>query len=200
MKKLIFTLSAIFLFITAAVAGGYEVGSKVKSFTLKNIDGKMVNFDSYPDAKGFIVVFTCNECPYAVAYEDRVNELNKKYADLGYPVIAINPNDAEKVPGDSYEMMKVRAKEKGITYAYVHDENQDVAKQFGATRTPHVYVVERKAKDMVVQYIGAIDNNTRDAEAADEKYVESAVDALIGGSEVPTKSTKAIGCTIKWAS
>lgn len=200
MKKSIFTLSAIFLFITAAVAGGYEVGSKVKSFTLKNIDGKMVNFDSYPDAKGFIVVFTCNECPYAVAYEDRVNELNKKYADLGYPVIAINPNDAEKVPGDSYEMMKVRAKEKGITYAYVHDENQDVAKQFGATRTPHVYVVERKAKDMVVQYIGAIDNNTRDAEAADEKYVESAVDALIGGSEVPTKSTKAIGCTIKWAS
>lgn len=200
MKKLIFTLSAIFLFITAAVAGGYEVGSKVKSFTLKNIDGKMVNFDSYPDAKGFIVVFTCNECPYAVAYEDRVNELNKKYADLGYPVIAINPNDAEKVPGDSYEMMKVRAKEKGITYAYVHDENQDIAKQFGATRTPHVYVVERKAKDMVVQYIGAIDNNTRDAEAADEKYVESAVDALIGGSEVPTKSTKAIGCTIKWAS
>jgi peroxiredoxin len=200
MKKSIFTLSAIFLFITAAVAGGYEVGSKVKSFTLKNIDGKMVNFDSYPDAKGFIVVFTCNECPYAVAYEDRVNELNKKYADLGYPVIAINPNDAEKVPGDSYEMMKVRAKEKGITYAYVHDENQDVAKQFGATRTPHVYVVERKAKDMVVQYIGAIDNNTRDAEAADEKYVESAVDALIGGSEVPIKSTKAIGCTIKWAS
>jgi peroxiredoxin len=200
MKKSIFTLSAIFLFITAAVAGGYEVGSKVKSFTLKNIDGKMVNFDSYPDAKGFIVVFTCNECPYAVAYEDRVNELNKKYADLGYPVIAINPNDAEKVPGDSYEMMKVRAKEKGITYAYVHDENQDIAKQFGATRTPHVYVVERKAKDMVVQYIGAIDNNTRDAEAADEKYVESAVDALIGGSEVPTKSTKAIGCTIKWAS
>ncbi|MFT6815856.1 MAG: peroxiredoxin [Sphingobacteriales bacterium] len=200
MKKSIFTLSAIFLFITAAVAGGYEVGSKVKSFTLKNIDGEMVNFDSYPDAKGFIVVFTCNECPYAVAYEDRVNELNKKYADLGYPVIAINPNDAEKVPGDSYEMMKVRAKEKGITYAYVHDENQDIAKQFGATRTPHVYVVERKAKDMVVQYIGAIDNNTRDAEAADEKYVESAVDALIGGSEVPTKSTKAIGCTIKWAS
>lgn len=198
MKKYVFlTLISLFALAFTLDKGGYEVGDKASDFSLKNVDGKMVSLASYEDAKGYIVVFTCNSCPYSVAYEDRIIELHNKYAPKGYPVIAINPNDDEKSPKDSYDLMKVRAKEKNFPFAYVYDDTQSITKSYGATNTPHVYVLD---KDRTVKYIGAIDNNTRDASAADKKYVEDAVDALIKSKEVPTKKTKAIGCTIKWAS
>ncbi|WP_375578782.1 thioredoxin family protein [Marivirga tractuosa] len=198
MKKLIsLSLMLIALMAFSFKKGGYEVGDKARDFSLKNVDGKMVSMDSYEDAKGFMVIFTCNTCPYSVAYEDRIIELHEKYADKGVPVIAINPNDDEKSPKDSFEKMIVRAKEKGFPFPYVYDETQEITKAYGATNTPHVYVLDA---DKTVKYIGAIDNNTKSAERADKKYVEDAVDAILNGSEVPEKKTKAIGCTIKWAS
>jgi len=198
MKKLIYLLVFSFLISSFTVLKeGYEVGDKATDFSLKNVDGEMLSLSSYEDAKGYIVIFTCNSCPYSVAYEDRIIELHNEYAAKGFPVIAINPNDDKKSPKDSYDLMKVRAQEKDFPFAYVYDDTQKITKTYGATNTPHVYVLDAERN---VKYIGAIDNNTKSAENADKKYVEDAVDALLEGEDVPEKKTKAIGCTIKWAS
>ncbi len=179
------------------VTNGYQVGDIVKDFSLKNVDGKMVSMANYTDAKGFIITFTCNTCPYSVAYEDRLIELDKKYASQGYPVIAINPNNPEARPDDNFEAMQTRAKEKGFTFPYMLDVGQKVYPQFGASRTPHMYVIAKTDKGHQVKYIGAIDDNYKDAAATTKHYVEDAVDALLAGKEVEVKTTKAIGCSIK---
>ncbi len=188
------TLSA---FTVTTDEGGYKIGDIATDFSLENIDGKMVSLSDFKDAKGFIVVFTCNTCPYAVAYEDRVEALNKKYADKGYPVVAIMPNNTDVKPGDSMEEMKARAKAKGFTFPYLMDKGQKIYPQYGATKTPHVYLLEKTKKGNVVKYIGAIDDNYKDASAVKTKYVENAVDALLKGKEIEVKETRAIGCTIK---
>ena len=176
---------------------GYEIGSIATDFTLKNVDNQTVSLRDMKDAKGYIVIFTCNHCPYAVAYEDRIIALDKKYKKLGYPVIAINPNNPEKQKEDSFEKMQVRAKEKGFTFPYLFDEGQKIYPQYGATKTPHVYILEKTNKGNVVKYIGAIDDNHADESAVKEKYVENAVNALLDNKEVSVKTTKAIGCSIK---
>ena len=190
----IFSLSA---FTTTPVHKGYEVGDYATDFKLENIDGNMVSLSDYKDAKGFIVIFTCNTCPYAVMYEDRIVALDKKYADKGYPVIAIMPNNTDVKPGDSMENMKQRAKEKGFTFPYLMDEGQKIYPQYGATKTPHVFVLQKTQKGNQVKYIGAIDDNYKDASAVTTKYVEDAVDALLNGKEIKETQTRAIGCTIK---
>ena len=176
---------------------GYKIGDFVADFKLENIDGKMVSMSDFKEAKGFIITFTCNTCPYAVAYEDRVEGLNKMYATKGYPVIAIMPNNIEVKPDDNMESMQERAKEKGFTFPYLMDKGQRVYPQFGATKTPHIYVVKKTDKGNVVKYIGAIDDNYQDANAVKNKYVEDAVNALLDGKDVIVKETKAIGCSIK---
>lgn len=191
------TLIITSLTLTSVFAQGYKVGDEATDFKLKNIDGKMVSLSDYKDAKGFIVIFTCNHCPYAIAYEDRIIALDKKYKSLGYPVIAINPNDPEVQPQDSFELMKERAKSKGFTYPYLIDEGQKIYPQYGAQKTPHVYILKKEGKKNIVKYIGAIDNNYKNANDADQKYAENALDALLKGVEPEVKSTVAIGCTIK---
>jgi glutathione peroxidase-family protein len=180
--------------------GGYTTGDAAADFSLKNVDGKMISMSNYKNAKGFIIVFTCNHCPFAKAYESRIMDLDKKYASKGYPVIAINPNDPGMAPDDSYENMIARAKEKNYSFPYVFDETQNVARAFGATRTPHVYVLEKENGKNIVKYIGAIDNNSDEPEKVTQRFVEDAVNALLEGKPVPTTETKAIGCTIKWRS
>lgn len=200
MKKITAMLILLSMIASSAVVagdGGYQVGDKVSDFKLKNVDGSWVSLSDYPDAKGFIVMFTCNHCPYVIAYEDRIIDLNKKYAPLGYPVIAINPNDATVSPGDSFEGMQQRAKDKGFAFPYLYDEQQKVYPVFGATRTPHVYILSKKDGDMFVEYIGTIDNNYEDDSKVTEKYVESAVNALLDGKKPLVTNTRAIGCTIK---
>ena len=181
-------------FILRPTADGYKVGDKAADFKLKNTNGKLVSLADNKAAKGYIVVFTCNTCPYAKAYESRIVDLNTKYAPLGYPVMAINPNDASKVPGDSYAAMQT----KKYAFPYLQDESQQVAKTFGATRTPHLYILTRQGSDFVVSYIGAIDDNSEDASLVKTKYVENAMTEIIAGKAPSTNSTKAIGCTIKW--
>ncbi|WP_299606445.1 thioredoxin family protein [uncultured Aquimarina sp.] len=176
---------------------GYAIGDTATDFKLKNIDDKMVSLEDYKDAKGFIVIFTCNHCPYSVAYEDRIIELDKKFKTKGYPVIAINPNNPKAYPTDSFDEMKVRAKEKGFTFPYLFDDGQKIYPQYGATKTPHVYILEKTGTGNLVRYIGAIDNNYKDAAAADKKYVEDAVNALLKGKKIAIETTKAIGCSIK---
>ena len=198
MKKtfLFLLMAAIAMsFSLESTGGGYKIGDKAQDFSLKNINGKMVSLAGIKNAKGYIVVFTCNECPYAKAYEQRIIELDKKYAPLGFPVVAINSNDKDVQPGDSYSNMKKLSKKKKYPFPYLYDESQAVAKAFGATRTPHVYVLD---KELVVRYIGAIDDNSEDPSLAKEKYVGTAVDALLAGKDISVKETKAIGCGIKW--
>ena len=179
-------------------AEGYKVGDVARDFSLKNVDGKMISMKDMKNAKGFIVIFTCNHCPFAIAYEDRIMNLDKKYASKGYPVVAINPNDPTIVPDDSYDNMIARSLEKKYSFPYLFDATQEIATAFGATRTPHIYILEKSKDKYVVKYIGAIDNNSEDAEKADKKYVEDALEALIAGKSVPTTETKAVGCSIKW--
>jgi peroxiredoxin len=176
---------------------GYQVGDTATDFSLKNINDKNVSLKDYKDAKGFIVVFTCNHCPFAVAYEDRIIALDKKYKALGYPVIAINPNNPAVQPKDSFDLMKERAKEKGFTFPYLFDEGQKIYPQYGATKTPHVYLLQKTKEGNIVRYIGAIDDNYNDASAVKVKYVENAVNSLLEGKEIEVKTTKAIGCSIK---
>lgn len=176
---------------------GYDIGDIATDFKLKNIDGNMVSLSDYKEAKGFIVIFTCNTCPYAVAYEDRIVALDKKYASKGYPVIAIMPNNTEVKPEDSMEHMQARAKAKGFTFPYLMDEGQKIYPQYGATKTPHVYLLQKTQKGNQVKYIGAIDDNYQDAAAVNVKYLEDAVDALLAGKEIKETKTRAIGCTIK---
>ncbi len=176
---------------------GYDIGDTATDFNLKNIDNKMVSLSDYDEAKGFIVVFTCNHCPYSVAYEDRIIELDEKYKSKGYPVIAINPNNPDVSKGDDFASMQERAKEKGFTFPYLYDDGQKIYPQYGATRTPHVFLLNKENGALKVAYIGAIDNNAFDGSKANTKYVEAAVDALLAGNIPNTKSTKAIGCTIK---
>ena len=143
------------------------------------------------------MVFTCNECPYAKAYHDRIIELDKKYKHLGYPVVAINPNDTDMSPKDDLEAMKKRSEEKGFTFPYLKDATQEVYRMYGATRTPHIYVLTRDNNELLVSYVGAIDDNYQDASAVQETYLASAVDALLNGKQPNPSFTKAIGCSIK---
>lgn len=201
MKKIGVILSmmlAMTVVIQAQEKKGYGIGDVANDFKLKNVDGKMVSTADYKNAKGFIVVFTCNHCPYAIAYEDRLVALDKKYASKGFPVIAINPNDPEVQPKDSYDEMQKRAKEKKFTFPYLFDDGQKIYPQFGATRTPHVYILNKEKGKNIVRYIGAIDNNYKDANDVSERYVEDAVDALLAGKEVNQPTTVAVGCTIKF--
>lgn len=201
MKKLTFLLSlatCLFLFSFSSDKKGYIVGDDVVDFNLKNTNGEMVSLASYKEAKGFIIVFTCNHCPFSVAYEDRIIALQAKYKAKGFPVVAINSNNKDVVPEDSYEEMIKRAAEKKFNFNYLYDSTQEIAHQFGATRTPHVFIVEKQKSSLKMKYIGAIDDNTDEPESVTKKYVETAVDEILAGKEVTTPMTKAIGCTIKW--
>ena len=173
---------------------GYKVGDKATDFKLKSVDNKMYSMADYKDAKGFIVVFTCNHCPFAVKYEDRIIDLAKKYQSKRYILLAINPNDPAAQPEDSFELMQERAKEKKFSFPYLFDEGQKIYPQYGATKTPHVFLLD---KNLVVKYIGAIDDNVEDAAQVKEKYLENAIAALENGEEPTPNTTKAIGCSIK---
>ena len=186
-----------FLFTNSTTYQGYDIGDLATDFKLENIDGKFVSLSDFKDAKGFIVVFTCNTCPYAVLYEDRIEALNKKYAIQGYPVIAIMPNNVETKPGDSMESMRKRALSKGFTFPYLMDVGQKIYPLYGATKTPHVYVLESTSSGPIVRYIGGIDDNYKDASLVKTNYVEEAIESLKNGVAIKQTKTQAIGCSIK---
>ena len=191
---LVFALVTSFLIGESIVSNGYQPGDKATDFKLKSVNGKMYSMSDYKDAKGFIVVFTCNTCPFAMKYDDRVNALAKKYKPKGYVLLAINPNDPAVQPNDTYNLMQAKAKEKGFVFPYLVDEGQKIYPQYGATKTPHVFLLD---KNLVVKYIGAIDDNCDDASAVKEKYLENAISALENGREPSPEITRAIGCSIK---
>lgn len=186
-------LFAAVLLTSAAV----KPGDAAVDFSLKNVDGTTISLSDYSDQKGVILVFTCNPCPFAKAYEQRIIQLHQKYADQGFPVVAINPNDDEISPEDTFEKMKSRADEKGYPFPYLKDESQEVYKAYGAARTPHIFLLEKKGDMFQVAYIGAIDDNAMNAASVTRKYLELAIAAVVSGNRPNPSTTKAIGCTIK---
>jgi len=195
MKRVILT-SVLSLLAIILVHAGLKPGDKAVSFSLKNVDGKTVALSDYSSQKGVIVVFTCNPCPFAKAYEQRIIDLHKKYADMGFPVVAINPNNPDVSPEDSYDKMKARAREKSYPFPYLVDD-QNIYQDYGATRTPHIYLLEKAGNSFNVAYIGAIDDNAMEASSVTKKYLEDAIKSVMGGEKPNPSSTKAIGCTIK---
>lgn len=194
-------LFCMLLFSTLAVAQnkGYEVGDTAMNFNLQTVDGPQASLDGLENNQGAIVIFSCNTCPYVKAYEDRMIALHQNYAPKGFPVIAINSNDEQVSPGDSFEAMQKRAQEKDFPFAYAYDKSQEIIKTYGATRTPQVYLLEKQDDQYLVRYIRAIDNNYQDAASVSEPYLANAVDALLEGKEVTRQTSKAIGCSIKWS-
>ncbi|HEU5290724.1 MAG TPA: thioredoxin family protein [Cyclobacteriaceae bacterium] len=196
----LFLMAACLLLMVAAspVKQGYEVGDTVADFKLKNTDGKTVALSDYKNSKGVIVIFDCITCPYSKAYNTRIIALNKKYASQSFPVVTIQPNDPTISPGDSFDEMVKHAKKNSYDFPFLYDETQGVTKAFGATNTPHVFLLVKEGAGFKVAYIGAIDDSAKDESAASKKYVEEAVDALLSNKPVPATKTKALGCTIKW--
>lgn len=177
---------------------GYRIGDAVNNFSLKSTSGGTVSLNDYANAKGVIVVFTSNHCPFAKAYEDRIIALHNKFASQNFPVIAINPSDPATQQDDTLDKMKERATSKNYPHPYLADDFQQTAKAFGVARTPQAYVLQRTGSKFVVKYIGMIDDNPQDPSAANKFYVEDAVSNLLGDKPVVTTTTKPIGCAIKW--
>ena len=199
MKKYLFiSMAAMMMTALLNAQSQYKAGDVASDFKLKNVKGEMVSLSNYKDADGFIVAFWCNSCPVVKKYDQRLQELHAKYAPKGYPVVAINPNDPKVSPGDSYEKMKETAAKLNYKFDYLFDETQEIARKYGATNTPHIYILSWKDGKLVVDYVGAIDNNADDASAADKKYAEDALNSILKGQAVAVAGTRAVGCSIKW--
>lgn len=198
-QSVFFLLCMMAVQVHAQDMKAYSVGDQVEQgFELKDVSGEQVALADFADQKGVILIFSCNHCPYVVAYEDRMIELHQNYAEVGYPVVAINPNDKDRQPEDDFPNMQKRAKEKNFPFHYLYDADQSVARQFGATRTPHVFLLKNNEDgNFVVSYIGAIDDSTEPDEV-EKTYVEDAIRALESSRRPMPSYTKAVGCTIKW--
>ena len=175
---------------------GYTLGDAVADFRVKNVDNRSIALTDYRSQKGLIVVFASNHCPFSKAYEDRLAALDRQFAPQGYPVLAIMPNDPAAYEDDSFDNMKTRARDKGYSYPYGMDETQ-IARTFGATRTPEVYVLKRTNGQFILEYVGSIDDSPQDSGSVKRRYVEEAVTSLLAGRPVQSPITKPIGCAIK---
>lgn len=179
-----------------------QIGDLMPDFSLPATDGMTVSPTTIRDPIA-VMIFTCNHCPYALAYEDRIMELAKKFDQEGVQFVLINSNDAENYPEDSFEKMKERHDEKGYFFPYCYDEDQSVAKAYGALCTPHCFVFAHpvsteKDEGRVLKYKGRVDDNWKDADAVTEHNLHDAIMALVKGEDPPMHEVNAIGCSIKW--
>ncbi|MBI3412974.1 MAG: thioredoxin family protein [Candidatus Aenigmarchaeota archaeon] len=172
-----------------------KIGDSIAEFGLKGVDDKIHSTSEFADKKILVVIFTCNHCPYAKAYQGRIMAVQKDYAAKGVQVVAINSNEDSKYTEDSFENMKIRAKEKRFDFPYLRDESQDVARVYGAKVTPHVFVFDASRK---LRYVGAIDDNWENANAAKRKYLRESLDAILSNKEIATTETTPVGCSVKW--
>lgn len=171
-----------------------NIGDTIPQFSLPSVDGLTIESHLIKDPV-LVVIFTCNHCPYAQAYEDRLIALGNHFDEEGVQFVLINSNDATGYPEDSFEAMKIRYKEKGFPFPYCHDESQEVAKAYGALCTPHCFVFDERRN---LQYKGRIDDNWKDASAVKEQNLKDAIDAILKGETPRKQEANAIGCSIKW--
>jgi peroxiredoxin len=170
-------------------------GDPAVLFSLPGVDGEIHAFGDYADKNAIAVIFTCNHCPYAQAWEGRLIQAQADYADQGLQILAINANDPVKYPGDSFEAMRERAQAQGFNFPYLHDENQDVARAYGAERTPEIFLFD---KDRRLRYHGAPDDNYENPDAVQNAYFRAAIEAVLAGKSPAIIQTAPVGCTIKW--
>ena len=170
-------------------------GDKSLSFKLPGIDGKDHALADYAGKAAVAVIFSCNHCPYVLAWEDRLIALQTDYADRGVQFLAIGANDAERYPADNFENMKAHAAEKGFNFPYLRDESQEVARAYGAERTPEVFLFNRTG---TLCYHGAVDDNYDEPDKVSAHYLRDALDAILAGSKPAIAATPPVGCTIKW--
>jgi peroxiredoxin len=170
------------------------IGSPAPDFSLPGVDGRTYTRQSFATARALVLSFTCNHCPYAQAYEDRFMTLVNTYAPRGVAFAAINPNDAEHYPDDSFAKMKERAAARGFNFPYLRDETQAVARAYGAVCTPHLFVVA----DGRIVYEGRIDDNWKEPASARSHELRDALDAILADRPVPAPTTNPMGCSIKW--
>jgi len=171
-----------------------KIGSLAPDFNLPATDGKKYSLNTFADKKALIVVFSCNHCPYVQAYEDRIIEIQKDYAK-DVQVIAISSNEDENYPEDSFENMKARALMKKFNFPYLHDETQNIAKAYGATHTPEIFLFDKERK---MVFHGKIDDNWQEPQSVKSKYLRNAIDELLSSKQISVPETFTIGCTIKW--
>lgn len=171
-----------------------KIGSLAPNFSLPATDGKKYSLNSFADKKALIIIFSCNHCPYVQAYEDRIMEIQKDYSK-NVQVIAISSNEDENYPEDSFENMKARAQMKKFNFPYLHDETQNIAKAYGATHTPEIFLFDKERK---MVFHGKIDDNWQEPQSVKSKYLRNAIDELLSGKQISVPETFTIGCTIKW--
>ncbi len=175
----------------------------IPSFNLPATDGKTYSLDSFSSAKLLVVIFSCNHCPYVQAYEDRMIALQRDYGPKGVQLVAINSNETGNHPEDDFPHMVERSKAKGFNFPYLRDETQEVARAYGAERTPHIFLFEKVPGTISegarhrLRYTGRIDDNWQNPSAVKSHDLRNALDALLAGKEPPS-NTPAIGCTVKW--
>ncbi len=184
---------------TALAGGALAIGASIPmaDVKMKNIDGKELAIADVKKPGGTLVVFTCNHCPFAKAWETRIVELGNTYIAKGIGVIAVNANDPKVADQDSFEVMQQRAKERGMNYPYVVDATSNLARAFGATRTPEAFLFDKDGK---LVYHGTIDDNAEEPAKVETPYLKNALDAVVAGAKVPVAETKSIGCGIKFRS
>lgn len=173
---------------------GYQIGDVVADFSLQNVDEKMYRLSEIEDAKGYIIIFMSNTCPVSNAYESRIIALHNEMVQKGYPVVALNSNDPEYAEGDSFEGMKLKASEERFPFLYLKDGEQVVLEQFGATKTPEVFLLD---SDFKLQYTGAIDDSAHDPDGVEKQYLKDAIHSLASGDLPNPSKTRSVGCGIK---
>jgi peroxiredoxin len=169
------------------------LGDSAPPFDLPAVGGSRVSLDGLADREAVVIVFSCNHCPYVQAWEDRLNDIARDYAPR-VAVVAINSNDDRAYPADAFPQMEQRAREKGFVFPYARDESQEVARAYGAERTPEVFLFDRGRR---LVYHGAIDDST-DPEGVQARYLRDAIEATLAGQAPPLAQTPPVGCTIKW--
>lgn len=172
-----------------------SVGTRAPDFELPGTDGKTYSLDSFKEAKGLVVVFSCNHCPYARAAWPLLIELADRYRDKGIAFVAINPNDEEAYPEDSFEQMRKKVPEWGINMPYLRDESQEVARAYDAQCTPDIYLFDSGRK---LYYRGRINDNWQEPEKVTEHNLDDAIEALLRGDPPPDRQPPSMGCSIKW--
>lgn len=172
-----------------------HIGDKLFKFELQATDGETYSNFTHADKSAFLIIVTCNHCPYSRSYWNRIKRLNHRYEEDNLGIIAINPNDANQYPEDSFDKMVSLMNQIGAQFIYAHDEDQEVAKQLGALRTPEVFLFNSK-RELI--YRGAIDDNWENEHAVTRVYLEDAIEAALDGIEVDFPYIPAVGCSVKW--
>jgi peroxiredoxin len=190
-------IGAVIVFLCFSFVSPINAEKEIKNFSLKGIDNKIVSLNNYKNAKGFVIVFTCNKCPMAKLYTERLNQINDKFKKQNVYLLAINSMDTVAYAEESFKLMQKKAEKYKLTVPYLQDKKQKVAKQFNATHTPQSFIIwKNKEHKFIIKYQGAIDDNAAEPQKAKNHYVTNAINDLLQNKEVAVPKSESFGCKI----